>query len=388
MTHKILVADDVRMNRSLVIDILSRKLEDVEFFEAINGQEVIEVVKEHEIDLIMLDLIMPVMDGYETLRWLKNEERTADIPVIVNSAITEVDSIEETLRAGAIDYFTKPLSPNDMDIIVPIKVKNALQLYEQNKIIADLNKQIQKEIENANILQNIMLPKSKDLSQIDLFIKYQPSIGIGGDFFDCVEVGDAVWFMIADVTGHGIAAAMASSMVKILFRTGLKGDTKSPKEVLEEINNNVFDFFDFDSGISYLSFTGFVGCIKDGLLLYANAGQPYPVMYKGDGNEVQVLDIGGLPLGTFDNANFAEYRVEIQNGDALILYTDGLFSSGKSGDFSNWSQVHDYIKENRELILKDPEAFLDNMFWRFYFMHKEHKSEFTDDVALMLIRVK
>ena len=168
MIYHILIADDATMNRSLIKDILSKNLYDISFEEAINGVEVLEIVARTQIDLIILDLVMPVMDGFETLKRLKSSPDFHDIPVIVNSAITEIKSIEQTLKEGAVDYFTKPLSPNDMQIILPLKAKNALKLYEQQMTIIALNRQINEELKNANTFANIMLPKEHGFDAIDL----------------------------------------------------------------------------------------------------------------------------------------------------------------------------------------------------------------------------
>ena len=182
MTYHILIADDATMNRSLIKDILSKNLYDISFEEAINGEEVLEIVGRTLIDLIILDLVMPIMDGFETLKRLKSNPAFHDIPVIVNSAITEIKSIEQTLKEGAVDYFTKPLSPNEMRIILPLKAKNALKLYEQQMTIIALNRQINEELKNANTFANIMLPKEQGFDAIELYMKYHPSLGIGGDF--------------------------------------------------------------------------------------------------------------------------------------------------------------------------------------------------------------
>jgi len=123
MRYRILIADDAALNRKLIKNILFHNLENVEFEEAENGQQVLHIVDQVKIDLIILDLIMPVLDGYETLKKLKKNENFHSIPVIVNSSITEIHSIEQTLKEGAIDYFTKPLSENDMNIILPLKAK-------------------------------------------------------------------------------------------------------------------------------------------------------------------------------------------------------------------------------------------------------------------------
>ena len=234
MPYRILIADDALMNRKLIRNILEEHLEDVIFEEAENGVQVLSHVANNTIDLIILDLVMPELDGYETLKQLKSDARFSDIPVIVNSAITEIHSIENILKEGAIDYFTKPLSIDDMRIKLPLKARNALTLHAQQQTIKALNNQINEELKNANVFANIMLPKPEDMHLVDLYVKYHPSFGIGGDFFDCVERDGRIHFMIADVTGHGIAAGMASSMVKVLYRKCIEKSDILPHERSEE----------------------------------------------------------------------------------------------------------------------------------------------------------
>lgn len=391
MSYTILVADDVRMNRKLLIDILNKKIENLEFLEAANGVEVVDLLKGYEVDLIILDLIMPVMDGYKVLKYLKTNARFGDIPIIVNSAISEIHSVEETLRMGATDYFTKPLSEDDMEIILPLKVKNSIQMYEQQKTIKRYNEMTVNEIENATEFQKVMLPKSKNFTYVDLFIKFEPCIGIGGDFFDCVEVDGRTWFMIADVTGHGIAASMASSMVKILFRTSLQHGEMTPGSVLTHINNNIFEFMDYTGMLvnNYTTFTGFVGCIYKDILTFSNAGQPYPVLYRADLEKTIVLEESGPLVGAFENITFEEHAMTIHTNDTLLLYTDGIFCNGKKSDFSNWPIVHDYLEKNSEKLKEGEESFLENMYWFFHMLVNQHEEDtFEDDVALMLIKKK
>lgn len=391
MTHKIIVADDVRMNRTLLMDLLKRKIDDIEFFEASNGVEVIDCLKDNEIDLIILDLIMPVMDGYKVLKYVKQDEHFSDIPIIVNSAIHEIHSVEETLKVGATDYFMKPLSADDMEIVLPLKVKNSIRMYDQQKVIKRFNELTTNEIENAMTFQKVMLPKSKNFTNVDLFIKFEPCIGIGGDFFDCAEVGDTTWFMIADVTGHGIAASMASSMVKILFRTSLQHEDMTPSKVLTHINNNVFEFMDYTGMIvnNYTTFTGFVGCIRGDVLYFANAGQPYPVLYRKDVNQAIPLEESGPLVGAFEAVTYEEHAMTMHSEDTLLLYTDGIFCKGMSGDFVNWHLVHDYFEKNMDAMGKDEEQFLENMYWFFHMLvNKKEEEQFDDDVALMLIKKK
>ena len=388
MPYNILVADDAKMNRKLLIELLKHKIDSPIFYEAENGLEVLEIVDMVDIDLIMLDLIMPKKDGYETLKTLKINRRTTDIPVIVNSAINDIESIEEILKDGATDYFTKPLTKKDMDIILPLKAQNALTLYEHKKTIERLNKAFRDELRNANDFQNIMLPKSKNLKNIDLFIKFHPSLGIGGDLFDCVEIDGKVWFVIADVTGHGIAAGMASSMIKVMFRSNVEKEGISPSGVLEEINKTVFNIFDFGASVNFVMFTAFVGCIDKNVFSYSNAGQPYPLIIKKKEDRVMTLDINGILIGMVEDAKFDERVEELDVGDLIFVYTDGLFSSGKKSDFKNWTSVELFAQIHKELARTDGKLFLSKAFNHFKLMHMNDYGDFTDDVAMMMLKVK
>lgn len=383
--YNILIADDVSMNRMLIRSILKNKLKDIEFFEAENGKVVLEVVKNNTIDLIILDLIMPVMDGFEALEALKSNEKFKHIPVIVNSALSEISSIEKTLVMGAMEYFTKPFSPDDIEIILPLKVKNALKLHEQNKEIERLNIELNQELKNANSFAKYMLPKKSRFNKVDFDILYHPSLGIGGDFLDCLEINDEVWFMVADITGHGIAAGMASSMIKILFRMTLEQPEMTPDKLLRGINKRIFSIFGDEDLSNYIVFTGFVGRIKDCQLTYANAAQPYPIIYRKAENIVVPIESGGMLVGMLEDAVYESHTVPLNSGDGIFVYTDGLFSTGKGSDFTNWSLVHESCNELITVLEKKPENFLENIFWKFSFLHKGEGTDFSDDVALIYL---
>lgn len=388
MERVILIADDAVMNRVLVRSVLNSKLPSAVIYEAENGLEVLEIVRTREVHLIILDLIMPYMDGYQTLVELKKDERYRDIPVIVNSSISEIQSIERTLKDGAIDYFIKPLSPDEMQIILPLKAKNALVYYEQNKTIHDLNRRINDELKNANAFAKYMLPKPGNFDELDLYIKYQPSMGIGGDFFDCVKENEKIWFMIADVTGHGIAAGMAASMLKILFRTTVERPDLSPQEVLAHINKEIFQIFDRGEKMSYIAFTAFLGCVHKHKLVYSNAGQPYPLVFNQKAMDLQFCKQNGPPLGILEGVRFTDSELELSPGDGLFLYTDGLFSGSKNGDFKNWGKVQEHSVEFMPDMDLHPETFLRKINGSFREAHLDEHGNLIDDVAMALIKIK
>ncbi len=388
MTYNILIADDATMNRSLIKDILSKNLYDISFEEAINGEEVLEIVARVQIDLIILDLVMPVMDGFETMKRLKSIPAYHDIPVIVNSAITEIESIEQTLKIGAVDYFTKPLSPNDMQIILPLKARNALKLYEQQKTIIALNRQINDELKNANTFANIMLPKEKGFDAIELYMKYHPSLGIGGDFFDCVEIDGRIHFMIADVTGHGIAAGMASSMIKMLYRKIIEKKGIKPHEILMSMNDTIFSNFDFAGKDKYFMYTAFVGIIENDALFYANAAHPYPMIYKATRKDFLEIKQNGFLVGMLEGITYETESMKVEKDDVLFLYTDGLFCAGEASDFIGWDKVFALSRRLTSVLETRPKDFLEDIFYGFHMIHKANHRDFNDDVAMMLIKIK
>jgi sigma-B regulation protein RsbU (phosphoserine phosphatase) len=269
-----------------------------------------------------------------------------------------------------------------------LKIKNSLKLHEQQKIIKELNDQVETELRNANEFQNLMLPKSNEFKDLDLYIKYKPSIGIGGDFFDCTERGDELWFMIADVTGHGIVAAMISSMIKILFRSCVQYEMASPSQVLNKINKNVFDYIYEKDNISNIVFSAFVGKISEKTLFYSNAGQPYPVLYQDYRKEIVPLKGNGVNIGFFEESTYNEYQIKMNKDDMLLVYTDGLFSSGVNSDFADWPEVQYFCEDHIDLLKQDQNEFLNEILSHFAMKHRKNDSDYSDDIAIMLLKYK
>ncbi len=388
MTYRVLIADDAKINRVLIKKTLSRTMDNLIFEEASNGEEVLDILSKKSIDLIILDLIMPVLDGYQVLKILNNSPVYHDIPVIVNSALADISAIEKTLQEGAVDYFKKPLSPNDMKVVLPLKARNALHIYDQSRTISELNAQIDKELQNAHTFAEIMLPRPQRLSKVDLYYKFHPSLYIGGDCFDCAEIDGKTHFIIADVTGHGVAAGMASSMVKMLYRKIIEKPGITPDQILDEMNHSVFDIFDTNFNSKYFMFTAFVGMIEDGVLKYANAGQPYPLIYRAKEKKFESIEENGFVIGMLDDVSYETKEMAIAPGDGVFLYTDGLFCSGDIGDFTDWVLVGKLADQFECDLACDPDEFLDEIYYAFEVRHKAHDSDFTDDVALMLLLVK
>ncbi|WP_129597228.1 PP2C family protein-serine/threonine phosphatase [Anaerophilus nitritogenes] len=421
MDYNILIVDDVMLNRKLMRKVLSNTSGKFSFYDAENGQEAIDILKKEDIDLVILDLMMPIKDGYEVLADMKKQDRYKDIPVIVNSAITDMDSIKKTLELGATDYFTKPITPDQMEVIIPLKSMNVLKYYEQKKALKKINKKIQEELKIASMLQKYLIKGNKNSAIMDTYTHYISCDEVGGDLYDYIELEDEFWFMIADIKGHGVAAAMVSTMLKALFNSIIKYG-KNPNHVLEEMNTT---FCNMTDNKTDLSFSAFVGVIKENILTYANAGHPYPIIIHSDTKECKLLKLNGRLMGIFDDIQYNNGQVSIQKDDILLVYTDGLYNLEKTGQnnsnmididieyeeiniekesvleeymdqlcnfekekevtMGDFNLVYDYVSKNIEELLKGPNPFIINLLEKF---QKQDKTNNIDDVTIMMMKKK
>lgn len=362
------------------IKLVLKDMAEIDFYEAEDGFQAIKEVEDHDIDLIILDLMMPGKDGFDVLRELKANLNFKDIPIIVYSGIDNIDSVNQALELGAYDYFTKPLTMDQIKFIVPTKVKNALESYVQRKVIVRIHEKIKLELMLANILQQTLLAASKQGPLADMYGKYLPCDEIGGNFYECVQFDDGMWFIMADVSSHGVAAAMISSMIKVDFNNCIK-ILYSPAEVLQHINNNFYRMMKGD-----YSFTAVVGRIQGKNLDVANAGHSYPIFYKKKTDSVHLLPLEDEPLGIALKTEFKSQRFIVGKDDILFLYTDGLFDTREQYDMDmNYQDLCNSFMTYKHIIPINPEEFF-NIILRLFAGIADEKV--MDDISMMLIKVQ
>lgn len=361
MAYTILVVDDVAFNRT-VLKAALKDMEDVEFTDAVNGVQALEVMESADISLVILDLMMPEKNGFDVLRDMRQDHRLKDIPVIVYSAMDEIDSISEALSLGAYDYFTKPLKPKQMNVILPMKVKNAIQLYEQQKTIQALNEKMSLEMLLANVFQQSLLKERQSFAAADMYGKFIPCHEVGGDFYDCVEYGEDLWFIMADVSGYGVAAAMLSSMLKVEFQHCVQ-QFQYPNDVLRHLNNVFCNLTK-----SNYCLTAFVGLIKDKTLWYSNAGQSYPVFFQSAKNEAAILRESSASIGLVENEEYELHQTPIAAGDIVVTYTEGLLENKldrAGGADSVYEELSGCVINRKHLLLERPTEFFETIFQLF-----------------------
>ena len=374
----ILIVDDARLNRELLRLHLAKH--GYRFVFAQNGAEAMEAVGSHpEVDLILLDLVMPGMDGFAFLRWRQDHRDAQSIPVIVNSSLDDFESIARALTMDSYDYFTKPLGPNDLEVVLPLKIKNAINARRLMLEARRQNEVMLRELEMAARYQQFLLPRSVAFQGLKVSYLFQPCQSVGGDYFDFLELsGGEFGLLVADVSGHGVAAAMTASIVKALLPGYLERLT-SPAEAFARLNADLLRLTQEDSFV-----TAFAGLYdpKTRTLTWSLAGHPAPIFLPWR-EEPRLLTQESVFLGVFENdnlpASYEDRRVTVQPGDRLVLFTDGLTEApGAQGGTYGLERLLTLLRGRREqsleawreAIWEDLAGFVDG--------------DFPDDVAFIL----
>lgn len=378
---KVLIVDDVLVNRKLICKIVKNLDSNIRIYEAVNGREALRLMEEIEFGVVILDVMMPHINGIEVLKIMKKERNYINTSVIICSAINEIESVQEALDLGALDYFTKPLNTEQIKVTLPLKIRNAVSFYEQKKQLIQYNEMFKMQMQLAEELQRATIMENLETSSVKMRGRYIPCDEIGGDMFAMKEYGDKTWFIIADVTGHGIAAAMMSTMIKVVFNYSVVRCSK-PSEVLKILNDMLFEIFQKSSPPLI---TASIGFVEGKTLCFSNAGHPYPMLFKNKDIKSYVLEIPSFAIGFLENICYEDSEMSILKDDFLVLYTDGLYDMGKLERYESKKSIKtfidDYVKHNNCSLNKMMDALIS------YFKGL-NEDGFDDDVALVVINKK
>lgn len=313
--QNVLVIDDSKLNRAIVKKTLTGAGFNVS--EASNGLEGLEILKKQKFDLVLVDIIMPQLDGFGFIEQFKTNLKNEFIPVILMTGSEDLNTKIKGLNIGADDYLIKPLNENEL----LARVNSLLRLKKAHDELYAKNMMIQKELSIAQKVQQFIIPKDfNHIAYPKITGRYLPIEDIGGDFFDCYKLGDDTGILIADVTGHGIPAAMVMTMSKMMF--GLyASQIDSPRILLSRINNEIRKLI-LDN--QYITAFYLIYDSENMRIRFTNAGHARPLYYRRSTGKVLALDTDGLFVGIKDDTEYEEKSLSVQEGDRLVLYTDGI----------------------------------------------------------------
>lgn len=352
----VLVVDDVEVNR----DLLSRRLQRQGLVVKVaeNGRQAIALMDTHDFDVILCDIMMPEMNGYQLLEYLKADPELSYIPVIMVSAMNEIDSVVRCIELGAEDYLLKPFNPTILRARVnaclekkrlrdqeraylkqlqaerEIVEERTRQLAQANAEILELNQRLKAEnlrmgaeLDVTRRLQQMFLPRPEDLQQIaelDIAAFMEPALEVGGDYYDVMQHAGKIKIGIGDVTGHGLESGVVMLMAQTAIRTLITNGETDLTKILNTVNQVIYNnthrmrsrknmtlaLLEYEAGMLRLS-----GQHEELIILRGN----------GQIQSIDTLDLG-FPLGLEADITpfILEMNVPLFPGDTAILYTDGI----------------------------------------------------------------
>jgi sigma-B regulation protein RsbU (phosphoserine phosphatase) len=312
------VVDDATANLQIVHSMLK---DDFKIRVATSGAKALALVKAmpHP-DLILLDVTMPEMDGYEVCSILKATPEARDIPVIFLTGKTDVGDETKGFEVGAVDYIHKPF----LAAVVKARVHTHVVLREAREQLAQQLVSINRELEMARQIQLSILPRgTPTIKGLEIAARYIPMGSVAGDFYDFIIVDEVhVGILIADVTGHGLPAALIASMLQVSLAAQI-AHASEPAQVLAGLNHALCGkFAQHFVTAAYL----FVDMEKESMS-YASAGHPPLLLWQRSNRSALEVCDNGLLLGHSPEATYPVVQMPVEPGDRAVLYTDGIIEA-------------------------------------------------------------
>ncbi len=412
---KILVIDD----EIDIVDLLEMLLvaEGYQVVPASNGIDGLREAEVHQPDLILLDLMMPGMDGYAVISALKNKPSLADTPVIMLTALAQAKEKIQGLTAGAEDYITKPFDTKELILRIESVLNRTLPVKYINPLISamgdwfspDAIEELAAHLQIAAAIQKGLKPKNlPQIPGFDIASYLRSSMSISGDFYDFIQLDDHCFgLVIADVRGKGIPAALLMVMIRTALRLVSREEavnkTSTTANVLKRVNDLIATDTDPDLFATVVYGILDVPSKMENIhqpctFTYTNAGHCYP-LHLVDG-QVRSLKTGGLVLGSFDFADFDEQSIVLEAGQILLFYTDGIIEAeAPNGQPYGEERLKQILLHNSHLsadgICQQTVDSLDRFIQTGNFdssgsddFSPELSSQLKDDLALVVVKVE
>lgn len=352
-----------------------------------------------EIDLILMDIEMPEIDGIEACRRIKENQQLQDIPIIMVTAKSEAEDLQTAFEAGVVDYITKPLNKVELRA----RVRSVLRLKDEmdqrkarekdllkttkelNITLGELekrNRQMENELDIAHEIQTGIVPQKErmqllsDHYSLDISSVFKPCNQLGGDFWDVIELDEnKIGIIIIDFAGHGIAPSLNTFRIKeFIYNSG--NETKSPATFMKILNDKILKSYNMHATCFYAVYDK-----TNKNFTYCRAGHPYGIWYKKSEDKLISLDSKGTCLGFFPDSKYEEQEITLEEEDKVVFYTDGIIESrDKNDNFFGEDRLRNSILQNKErsssvisnFIMKSLSEFLG-------------EKELDDDITLVTI---
>lgn len=315
---RVLIVDDVKANVDVLVNALR---DDHKLSVALNGEAALRAVEKNAPDLILLDIVMPGMDGYEVCRRLRAVPDTKEIPIMFLSSLDEVENKTQGFEVGGNDYLTKPFEVLEVKARVRSLLKaKAYSDAIKEKMAAEL--QIAKEIQHGILPANVT--ETIQGTGLDVAAVLESAREVGGDLYEVLRLDDRrVLVAVGDVSGKGIPAALFMAVTSTLLRSMARQYSR-PEDMMRQVNDALVAQNPRGMFVTLLCMivdtaTGAVTCV--------NAGHPPPVLVRAGAPACLVLGSTAMVCGVIEGIDIASDSITLEPGDALVLYTDGVIEA-------------------------------------------------------------
>jgi sigma-B regulation protein RsbU (phosphoserine phosphatase) len=321
----ILAVDDTPENLDVVKGILAR---DYVVKVAINGPMALKIVEKQPPDLILLDVMMPGMDGYEVCRQLKSNPETSDVPVIFLTAMDQTSDEAHGFSLGAADYIAKPVNPPILKARVQthLALKESMdELQKAYGVIKSQKDRMEDELNIGRDIQMSMLPLEfpafPERKEFDIRALLKPAREVGGDFYDFFFINDdEICLVVGDVSGKGVPAALFMAVTRTMIKTRAMDDP-SPASIITRVNDEMSA--DNPSSMFVTLFIAICN-VRTGKCRYTNAGHNPPYIMRKPGDRDCLDQRHGPIIGAMEELAYRESATTLSAGDSLLIFTDGV----------------------------------------------------------------
>lgn len=346
MKGKILIIDDIQEN----IDLLSRYLEREghTVVQASSATLAFTLMEQHNFDMIMCDLIMPEVDGMAFLHKVKILEKYQDIPILMISALDEVEAVAEAIEAGAEDYLLKPFNRT----LLRARIHSCLEKKTWRDREKHYLKLLKNDLSAAAKLQESVLPQAFPFHpQADLVAFIKPAAEVGGDFYDYFWVSPTqLAVLVADVSGKGLTGAFFMAMARTLIKAYARFH-HDPCKCLEVVNAILAEN---NEQMMFVTLFYAIWDLSTHQLTYVNAGHCPAILLKEAGPYNLLSTQGGLPLGITSDSQYRSNIADFPPNAHLILYTDGINEAmDDQGNQYGYTRLYEVCQKWHKKSLED-----------------------------------
>ena len=382
---KLLIINSDDTTKDLMYDILCDS--DFELYTASNGKIALLKIPELKPDIVILYSDLSDMSGFDICKRIKDDEHMKYTMVLLVLSLETNSYIKRALHAGADDYISTDTSPTillaKLNSFVRMKHLND-KINEQYNQLKEKDKLINFQLRMAQKVQRSIIREiDTKVGEIHITSKYLPVLEIGGDFFDVKQIDDNhIGIILGDVSGHGISAALLTSMLNMMF-SSLYMTYKKPNELLAAMNSQFCSIFYGSDTQMYACIFYAIADLAENRIVYSNAGQSFPIYVSQETQEAFQLELSGTPIGILSDTKYSNNTISYNNGDTLFLHTDGLT------DFSYKDRPEEFDDELKKLLIEcmqenySTEMTIDAILHKFYSFDNSKKFE-SDDVSMLL----